>query len=180
MRGYPGTGKSTIARAIAHALRAPLIDRDVLRQVAVDTFGSQKEAGRFSYELMFALAQEQLRLGLTVVLDTTLTYRITYEQAQQVAEHFHIPLLVVHCQCSPELQRQRIEERKGQVSTFQITSWSEWQQWKPRFEQFDDGGCLLNTARPLDESLAQVMHALHVLHETGEQQKNSQQTSPVQ
>jgi len=165
MRGYPGTGKSVIARAIANALHAPLIDRDVLRQAAVNVFGSHPEIGRFSYELMFALTKEQLSLGLSVVIDTTLTYRVTYEQARGIAEEFHVPMLVVHCQCSQELQRQRIEGRKGQVSPFQITSWEEWQRWKPRFEDFDDHGCVLDTAHPLEESLAKVMDTIRGLHQ---------------
>lgn len=153
-----------IARAIANALHAPLIDRDILRQVAVNIFGNHADIGRFSYELMFALAKEQLRLGLSVVIDTTLTYRITYEQSLSLAEEFHVPILVVHCQCSPELQRQRIEGRKGQVSAFQITSWEEWQRWKPRFEDFDDHGCVIDTSYPLEESLAKVMDAIRALH----------------
>src|SRR5947209_15679093 len=94
MRGYPGTGKSTIARAIAAALHAPLIDRDILRQKAVDIFGDLPHVGRFSYELMFALAEEQLSLGLSVVVDTPLTYRTTYEQAKELAQTFHVPMLV--------------------------------------------------------------------------------------
>ncbi len=97
MRGYPGTGKSTIARAIANALHAPLIDRDILRQKAVDIFGDLPLVGRFSYELMFALTEEQLRLGLSVVVDTPLTYHTTYEQSKALAQSFHMPMLVVHC-----------------------------------------------------------------------------------
>ena len=144
MRGFPGTGKSTIARAIAAALHAPLIDRDILRQKAVNLFGNLPQVGRFSYELMFALVEEQLRLGLSVVVDTPLTYRTTYEQAKELARSFQTPVLVVHCQCPPEVQRRRLEGRKGKVSEFQITSWEEWMQWKPRFENFDDGGCVID------------------------------------
>ena len=164
MRGYPGTGKSTIARAIAAALHAPLIDRDILRQKAVDIFGNLPQIGHFSYELMFALTREQLRLGLSVVVDTPLTYRRTYEQAQELARTFQTPLLVVHCQCPSEVQERRLEGRKGKVSEFQITSWEEWMQWKPRFEDFEDGGCLIDTSNPLDDSLATVMRAIHELH----------------
>ena len=164
MRGYPGTGKSTIARAISAALHAPLIDRDILRQKAVDIFGNLPHVGRFSYELMFALTEEQLSLGLSVVVDTPLTYRTTYEQAKELAQTFHAPMLVVHCQCSPEVQKRRLEGRVGKVSEFQITSWEEWMQWKPRFEDFDDEGCIIDTSNPLDDSLAKVMHTLHELH----------------
>src|SRR5437660_12336046 len=113
MRGYPGTGKSTIARAISTALHAPLIDRDILRQKAVDIFGDLPQVGRFSYELMFALAEEQLSLGLSVVVDTPLTYRTTYEQSKKLAKTFQTQMLVVHCQCPPDVQKRRLEGRKG-------------------------------------------------------------------
>jgi predicted kinase len=164
MRGYPGTGKSTIARAISAALHAPLIDRDILRQKAVDIFGNLPHVGRFSYELMFALTEEQLSLGLSVVVDTPLTYRTTYEQAKELAQTFHAPMLVVHCQCSPEVQKRRLEGRVGKVSEFQITTWEEWMQWKPRFEDFDDEGCIIDTSNPLDDSLAKVIRTIHELH----------------
>lgn len=164
MRGYPGTGKSTVARAIAAALHAPLIDRDILRQMAVDIFGDLPQVGHFSYELMFALAGEQLGLGLSVVVDTPLTYRTTYEQAKELARSFQTPMLVVHCQCPPAVQKRRLEGRVGRVSEFQITSWEEWMQWKPRFEDFDDEGCIIDTSNPLDDSLAKVMHSIHELY----------------
>lgn len=164
MRGYPGTGKSTIARAIASAIHAPLIDRDILRQVGVDILGNLPEIGRFSYELMFALTREQLALGLSVVVDTPLTYRTTYEQARELAQSFQVPMLVVHCQCPPEVQKRRLEGRKGQVSSFQITSWDEWLRWKPRFEEFDDEGCVIDTSNPLDQSLAKVLASIHTLY----------------
>ncbi len=170
MRGYPGTGKSTIARAIATSLHAPLIDRDIIRQASVDIFGNHPDIGRFSYELMFALTREQLRLGLSMVVDTPLTYRTTYEQAKSMAAEFHVPMLVVHCKCSPEVQKRRLEERKGRVSPFQITSWEEWQQWKKRFEDFDDGGCEIDTANTLDDSLSKVMRTIYELHARCSQQ----------
>ena len=37
-------------------------------------------------------------------------------------------------------------------------------QWKPRFENFDDGGCVIDTSNPLDDSLAKVMRTIHQLH----------------
>ncbi len=163
MRGYPGTGKSTIARAIAKALHAPLIDRDVIRQTGVDIFGEHPEIGRFAYEMMFALTREQLSVGISVVVDSPLTYRTTYEELRRIANDAHVPMLVVHCMCSPQVQRHRLESRKGAVSAFQITSWEDWLQWKPRFEQFDDGGYEVDTANPLEDSLTKIMRTIHEL-----------------
>jgi predicted kinase len=164
MRGYPGTGKTTIARLLAASLHAPLLDRDILRQAAVDSFGNVPQVGPFSYELLFSLAREQLKLGLNVVVDTPLTYRRTYEQCLSIAQECGTPMLVVHCQCPPEVQKRRLEGRKGQVSTFQITSWDEWEQWKQRYEEFDDHGCIIDTSHPLEESLAKVMRCIQELH----------------
>lgn len=164
MRGYPGTGKSTIAQAIASTLHIPLIDRDVIRQVIANILGSHAEVGHIAYEMIFALAREQLQLGLSLVIDTPLTYYRTYEQACQLAASCHVSMLVVHCQCAPEIQKQRLESRKGKVSAFQITSWEEWQRWKPRFEEFDDGGCVIDTTNQIEESLASILQAIHQLH----------------
>lgn len=164
MRGYPGTGKSTIARLLATALHAPLIDRDIIRQVAVDAFGSSSPVGRFSYELMFALTREQLGLRLSVVIDTPLTYRRTYDACLELAQTYEVPMLVVHCQCPPEVQKRRLEGRIGQVSNFQITSWEEWEQEKTHYEDFEDYGCIIDTSHPMDESLAKVMRSIHELH----------------
>ncbi len=166
MRGFPGTGKSTIARLLAAALHASLIDRDIIRQTAVQVFGEHPQVGQFSYELMFALTREQLSLGLNVVVDTPLTYRTTYEQCKELARAFQIPMLVVHCQCPPEVQKRRLEGRKGNVSAFQITSWEEWEQWKPRFEAYEDGGCTIDTSKPMDDSLTTVMCSIYKLHNT--------------
>ncbi len=166
MRGFPGTGKSTIARLLATALHASLIDRDIIRQIAVHVFGEQPQVGQFSYELMFALTREQLNLGLSVVVDTPLTYRTTYEQCREMAMAFHIPMLVVHCQCPAEVQKRRLEGRKGNVSEFQITSWDEWEIWKTRFEEYEDGGCIIDTSKPIDDSLVRVMRSINELHGT--------------
>jgi len=165
MRGYPGTGKSTIAQAIAAALHTPLIDRDVIRRTAVDILGNHPNIGHFSYELMFALTREQLRLGLSVVVDTPLTYRTTFEQAKSMATEFHVPMLIVHCKCPADVQKRRLEGREGQVSDFQITSWEEWLQWKERFEDFDDSGCEIDTSNPLENSLSKVLCTIRELQE---------------
>lgn len=163
MRGFPGSGKSTIARLLAASLHAPLIDRDILRQTAVDVFGNVPQVGHFSYELMFTLAREQLQLGLSVVVDSPLTYRRTYEHCLDIAQAVNIPMLVVHCQCPQEVQKRRLEGRKGQVSNFQITSWEEWEQWKTRYEDFEDHGCVIDTSHPVHESLAKVTRCIQEL-----------------
>src|SRR5258708_35720091 len=101
MRGYPGTGKSTIARLLAAALHAPLIDRDIIRQTAVDLLGDVPQVGHLSYELMFALVREQLRLGLGAVAASPITYPTTYEQCKSLPQEFHTPMLVVRRQRPP-------------------------------------------------------------------------------
>jgi predicted kinase len=78
--GAPGTGKSTLAAALAPRLRAAVLDLDVatgpLTKVVSDLIGvadlgDARIAGLTRaprYETLFALAEENLRAGVPVVL----------------------------------------------------------------------------------------------------------------
>lgn len=61
-RGLPATGESTLARALAARLGAPVIDRDVLKATAFDQFGDDGGAALLSCVQIRALAELQLRV----------------------------------------------------------------------------------------------------------------------
>lgn len=72
--GLPATGKTTLARALATALAAPLLSKDAIKEPLLSVLGAQDaQASRrlsdASFAILFALAQQPLeRLG-TVVLE---------------------------------------------------------------------------------------------------------------
>jgi predicted kinase len=72
--GLPATGKTTLARALARALAAPLLAKDGIKEPLLDVFGVESRAASrrlsdASFAVLFALAAEQLALVDAVVLE---------------------------------------------------------------------------------------------------------------
>ncbi|HEY6454778.1 MAG TPA: AAA family ATPase [Steroidobacteraceae bacterium] len=72
--GLPATGKTTLARALAADLAAPLLSKDVIKEPLFDTLGAPDRAASrrlsdASFAVLFALADEYLPLLGTVVME---------------------------------------------------------------------------------------------------------------
>jgi hypothetical protein len=72
MKGHPGSGKSTAARAIAAALRCPLLDKDDVRDGTLPLEGAVTAGtlNELSYAVLWRVVEWQvwLGLGLTTVV----------------------------------------------------------------------------------------------------------------
>ncbi|XP_078433226.1 uncharacterized protein LOC144704623 [Wolffia australiana] len=87
MKGHPATGKSTLARALAAALHIPLLDKDDVRACTRNlepTLGPSP-LNDLAYAVLFRAARAQLRLGLSVVLDSPLSSRARLDQLLRAA-----------------------------------------------------------------------------------------------
>jgi predicted kinase len=120
VRGLSGTGKSTLAAALAESLACGWLQTDELRR---QLFGPSKPAADFNsgqysaenrrqvYESMFRLAEEHLSQGLSVVLDGTFLTAESRRRAIQLAQvHRSVPLLVT-CTCPNNVAMERIRNR---------------------------------------------------------------------
>jgi len=72
--GLPGTGKSTLARLLAHRYELPLICKDTIKEPLFDLIGAADRAGSrrlsdASFAAMFALARDCLRAGSDLILE---------------------------------------------------------------------------------------------------------------
>jgi predicted kinase len=116
----PGSGKSTLANEIARDLGIPVIDKDAIRDVLPDDVGGR------SYEAMLALAQRQLRIGLSVVADSPLGYGRAYRAAINLAAAEGAGVAVIECHCSNVAAwRERVEARQGTgLPDHHTTNWA--------------------------------------------------------
>ncbi|XP_022135306.1 uncharacterized protein LOC111007298 [Momordica charantia] len=141
MKGHPGTGKSTIAQSLASLLKIPLIDKDDVKDCAAAISAAISAAllNDLSYDVVFRLASTQLRLGLSVLLDTPLSRRSHLHRLLDLASSAGARLLIVECRPSDLAEWRRRLESRGAADR---TNWhkpSTWREIEMLLEGY--GGC---------------------------------------
>jgi predicted kinase len=161
LKGAPGSGKSTLGRALSRHSGWPLVDKDDILDV-LD--GHTPEAGALAYETMFNIARRQLLQGLNVICDSPLAYRLTYENAARIAKETNACLAIVECQCPDEdVWRCRIDARQAlDLPTHHTTDWAAVQFFQRRTAGDADypivhPHLVVNTMAAVSELCAQVM-----------------------
>jgi predicted kinase len=72
--GLPGTGKTTLARAVAVRYRLPLLAKDLIKEPLLDELGAvdsarSRELSTLSFTLLFAMAREVHAAGMSMLLE---------------------------------------------------------------------------------------------------------------
>jgi predicted kinase len=115
MAGLPGTGKSTLSRALADEMGGIVLNKDILR---ADLFPAalveySTEQDDFVQDLMQRTAEYLLarHKKLTVFFDGR-TFSKTYQvgNAIQTAERLGTAWRIIECVCSEDVARRRIEQ----------------------------------------------------------------------
>ncbi len=124
--GLPGVGKTTIARALARVLGAVHIRIDsielAIRESGV-TVVSLDDAG---YRVGYVVAEDNVRLGRTVIADSVNPLPITREAWRAVAHRAQVKLVEVEVVCSDQREhRRRVEERLPHSPASSGPTWAE-------------------------------------------------------
>ena len=85
MSGAPGSGKSTIARAVAAERGLVVIDHDVVKNAQLAAGLSFTQAGKLSYAVLLALAEDLLLQRQRVIIDSPCFYDELLEGGRAVA-----------------------------------------------------------------------------------------------
>jgi predicted kinase len=127
LAGLPGTGKTTVARELAQRLRAVHVRVDAIehaiRQSAAHTELPMDDAG---YQVGYALAGDNLRLGHVVIADSVNPWPLTREAWRAVSARAGAAILEVEIVCADAAEhRRRVESRVADIEGFRLPTWRE-------------------------------------------------------
>jgi predicted kinase len=154
--GLPGTGKSTLAEHAARRLACPLFTKDYLEAtLRRNGIGPEQNSGWAAYDLLTTLAEQQLRLGQSAVLDSTATFARVRAAWRDVAARYGASLRVVECVCSDEqLHRARLAGRQRGIPGWYELSWAEVERVRGNYEPWTDERLVLDAVDPVEQNVA--------------------------
>jgi len=113
----PGRGKSTIACALARQRGLVIIDHDVVKNAQLSAGLPFAQAGKLSYAVLLALAEDLLGQGHQVVIDSPCFYDELLEGGQAVAARASTAYRYIECVTDDlDLLDQRLRSRPRLLS----------------------------------------------------------------
>ncbi|KAJ3461524.1 hypothetical protein MRS44_010077 [Fusarium solani] len=98
MSGAPGSGKSTIARLLRQSIGGVVIDHDVLRSALLeDSDVPFDQVAKRAYNLQWRLAEDFMRQGLSVIVDSTCNFQEVLDQGSALAEQQGFTYWYIEC-----------------------------------------------------------------------------------
>lgn len=158
--GVSGTGKSTLSNIIGEEHGIPVFSIDLIKAFflkvgfAKDGWPLVREIG---YQLLISLADSQLKLGQSVILDGVFARQEFRAPLFEMAERYKATLRIIECVCSdPEIHECRVLNRKRLIEHLPPIDWLYVQTVKKVFVNWEMAHLILDSANSVDENISSV------------------------
>ena len=160
--GLPGTGKTSIAEAVARELGIPVFAKDWLEATLIRCELKPAEngprLGSAGYRLITTLAERQLQLGQSVILDSVASTLSIRAEWRALAQAHRADWRVIECICSDEAaQRNRLGVRQRGIPDWHELDWAEVERVKAYYAPWDEERLILDAVRPLKENITAAL-----------------------
>jgi predicted kinase len=156
--GLPGTGKSTLAEALGKDLGIPVFAKDWLEAALLRSqlkpTAEEKSLGFAGYELLTTLAERQLMLGQSAILDSVAATQTIRSRWRQISDQYEADWRVIECFCSDErLYRSRLRGRQRAIPGWHELEWSEVERVKRYYTAWEGERLVLDMTKSFSENL---------------------------
>ena len=151
--GLSGAGKSALARSLARRIEAVHLRIDTIEQ-AMRNAGFTV-SGPEGYLAARDLAEDNLRVGRIVIVDSVNPQAITRAYWRETAERMAVDLLEIEVVCSDEAQhRRRVESRVTEIRGLVLPTWQH--VLGRRYEPWKTAHVIDTAGRTVEESASQA------------------------
>ena len=159
--GLPGTGKTAIARELASQLSAVYLRIDSIEQAIRDSGEVSKPLDDVGYRVGYSVAEDNLRLGRSVIAHSVNPLQVTRDAWIGVADRVGANVMEVEITCSdPKQHQRRVETRIADIDGLRPPTWQEvvereYQPWNREHIVIDTAGrSVVESVKELREALA--------------------------
>jgi predicted kinase len=158
--GLPGTGKTTLARLLAARIGAVHLRVDTIEQAVVRSGLAHHPVGPVGYVVGYALAEEHLRQGLTVIAESVNPLAVTRNSWRDAGAGAGVAAVEVEVICSdPAEHRHRVTSRSIDIPDLPLPDWQ--QVLSHEYEPWDREHITVDTAgQGPQDSLASLLRRL--------------------
>ncbi|HEY6540670.1 MAG TPA: AAA family ATPase [Ktedonobacteraceae bacterium] len=159
MSGLPGSGKSTIAERIAALLGVPVLSVDPIESAIIQA-GVKKgfETGLAAYLVAAAVASEQLKLGISVVIDAVNAEEEGKDTWRELGKkHDLTPIVIDVFVSNSELHRKRVESRVRNLHGMDEVTWEKVETRRKSFTDWKESVLRLDSSDDLNANVAEAV-----------------------
>jgi predicted kinase len=165
MAGLPGSGKSTLSRALAADLGGTVLDKDQIRAALFppNDLEYSTEQDDFCMGIMLKVAGYIFRKDASrkVFLDgRTFSRRYQLDRATGFAEALGQPWRILECVCSEETARERLGKDPGHLAANR--DFDLYLKVKAQFEEITVPKTVIDTDQPIEKCVELAKPALNV------------------
>jgi len=165
MAGLPGTGKTTLARELAHRTQGSLLSKDEIRAAlfSPEDIEYSVKQDDFVMEVMLEAARFLLQKTPTrkVFLDgRTFSRRYQIDRVLKFAGELAQPWTIIECTCSDETARRRLDLEPDPSHPAHNRTFALYLEVKARFEPITYSKTTISTDQPLQWCIEQALPAV--------------------
>jgi predicted kinase len=155
--GMPGSGKTTLARMVARKMGIPAFAKDRMQRVLRDHNLAEASSGD-GYFIILDMADEQLSLGLSVILDATFPLDHFRMVASETAARHRARFCAFYCYCSDDrVWRERMNQRVQYVPGWKPVGWGDVLRMREYYQPWNDNAMFVDSLQSPDENFPLVL-----------------------